>query len=158
MKRFSLILISAALLLSLAACGGENNITDKETPEPAPSVSPIPDKGTPPVESAPPSDEVEPSAEPTAEPSDEPDNTPVPTPSATPEPEDTPEAKPVSKETAEEYIGKTVEELYSAIGEPNSSDYAPSCLGDGEDGNLYYDDFTVYTYREEGTETVEYVE
>ena len=41
---------------------------------------------------------------------------------------------------------------------PESSDYAPSCLGEGEDGNLYYDGFVVYTYRENGTETVEYVE
>ena len=41
------------------------------------------------------------------------------------------------------------------IGEPNDSRYAQSCLGDGEDGELYYDGFTVYTYRApDGTETV----
>lgn len=51
-----------------------------------------------------------------------------------------------------------VSELYAAVGQPNSSDYAPSCIGDGEDGNLYYDGFTVYTYREGGSESVEYVE
>ena len=35
----------------------------------------------------------------------------------------------------------------------------PSCLGEGEDGNLYYDGFTVYTYRDvDGSETVSYVE
>ena len=55
-------------------------------------------------------------------------------------------------------IGKTVEELYELVGQPESSDYAPSCLGPGEDGNLYYDGFTVYTYRENDTETVRVVE
>lgn len=61
---------------------------------------------------------------------------------------------------AEGFIGKSVEELYQAIGEPESADYAPSCLnpGVGEDGNLYYDGFVVYTYREGDTETIEYVE
>lgn len=61
---------------------------------------------------------------------------------------------------AEGFIGKSVEDLYQAIGEPESADYAPSCLnpGVGEDGNLYYDGFVVYTYREGDTETVEYVE
>ena len=49
-------------------------------------------------------------------------------------------------------------ETMAAIGEPVSSDYAPSCLGEGEDGNLYYDGFTVYTYRDDTGETVSYVE
>lgn len=63
-------------------------------------------------------------------------------------------------ELAESCIEKTVEELYGLIGEPLSADYAPSCLnpGVGEDGNLYYDGFVVYTYREGDTETVQYVE
>ena len=59
---------------------------------------------------------------------------------------------------AREYTGRPVSELYELIGQPNSSDYVPSCMGDGEDGNLYYDDFIVYTYREGDTETVYYVE
>ena len=62
-------------------------------------------------------------------------------------------------ETARTFEGAPVAELIEAIGEPVSSDYAPSCLGDGEDGNLYYDGFTVYTYRDtDGEETVNYVE
>lgn len=156
MKKTALILISAAMLLSLAACG-EDDVTDKDMPTPPPaSASPVPDKGTPPpVDTIEPTDGedgvTQPTVEPTAEPTAEPKA------SATPEPDETPVPEP-SKERAEEYIGKTVEELYAAVGEPNSSDYAPSCLGDGEDGNLYYNDFTVYTYRENGTETVEYVE
>ena len=45
--------------------------------------------------------------------------------------------------------------LIAAIGSPISSSYAPSCLGPGEDGELIYNGFTVYTYRENGVETVE---
>lgn len=62
------------------------------------------------------------------------------------------------KALAEGCIDKPVEELYKLIGEPNSSDYAPSCMGDGEDGNLYYDGFIVYTYREGDEESVYFVE
>ena len=59
---------------------------------------------------------------------------------------------------AKSCIDKPVSELYALIGQPNSSDYAPSCMGDGEDGNLYYDGFIVYTYKEGDTESVYYVE
>ena len=62
------------------------------------------------------------------------------------------------KAIAEGYIDQALEDLIAVIGQPESSDYAPSCLGDGDDGNLYYDGFIVYTYREDGTETVVYVE
>ena len=51
-------------------------------------------------------------------------------------------------------IDQPVSVLYEKIGEPSDADYAPSCLGGGEDGNLYYDGFTVYTYRENGEETI----
>ena len=67
-------------------------------------------------------------------------------------------AKKTDKELAESCIDKSVEELYELIGKPESSDYAPSCLGDGEDGMLFYDGFIVYTYREGDTETVYDVE
>ncbi len=63
-----------------------------------------------------------------------------------------------AKELAEGCIDKSVEDLFALIGQPDSADYAPSCLGPGEDGMLYYEDFVVYTYREDGKETVEYVE
>lgn len=62
------------------------------------------------------------------------------------------------KALAESCIDKDVSELYALIGEPESSDYAPSCLVDGEDGMLYYDGFVVYTTREGDVETVYYVE
>lgn len=62
------------------------------------------------------------------------------------------------KALAKSCEGKNVSELYALIGQPNSSDYAPSCLVEGEDGMLYYDGFVVYTTREGDVETVYYVE
>lgn len=61
-------------------------------------------------------------------------------------------------EIAKSYIDKPIEELYAVIGKPQSSDYASSCLGPGEDGLLEYDGFVVYTYREGDKETVYDVE
>lgn len=62
------------------------------------------------------------------------------------------------KTLAESYIGKEVSELIAAIGEPESSSYASSCLGSGEDGELVYDGFTVYTYKEGDSEVVQNVQ
>ena len=64
-------------------------------------------------------------------------------------------AETASLETALKYVGKDVSKLYAAIGKPNSSEYASSCIGDGEDGLVYYNGFTVTTYRENGKETVQ---
>ena len=58
-------------------------------------------------------------------------------------------------EQAKALEGESVEELLSALGEPLSrEDYTPSCLGEGEDGLWHYEGFAVYTYREEGRESV----
>lgn len=64
--------------------------------------------------------------------------------------------EPVDKRSiALNYIGSSVSALYSAIGRPNGSSYASSCEGECEDGELYYDGFTVYTHRyPDGTETI----
>ena len=83
--------------------------------------------------------------EPTAEPEPEPVS----------EPESEPEPAAATADTARAYIGQSASSLIAAIGSPISSSYAPSCLGPGEDGELIYDGFTVYTYRENGVETVE---
>ena len=74
-----------------------------------------------------------------------------------PEPEPEPEPEPVAAtaDAARAYIGQSVSSMIAALGSPISSSYAPSCLGPGEDGELIYDGFTVYTYRENGVETVE---
>ena len=64
-------------------------------------------------------------------------------------------AKKDALTTAQEMIGEDISSLTAAIGEPDNSSYASSCLGPGEDGELYYDGFTVYTYRDpDGTENV----
>ena len=83
--------------------------------------------------------------EPTAEPEPEPVS----------EPESEPEPVAATADAARAYIGQSASSLIAAIGSPISSSYAPSCLGPGEDGELIYDGFTVYTYRENGVETVE---
>lgn len=58
-------------------------------------------------------------------------------------------------EQAQALIDSDVSALYEAIGEPYDSMYASSCLGEGEDGELYYDGFTVYTYRDtDGSESI----
>lgn len=52
------------------------------------------------------------------------------------------------KSVAEGLVGADIDTLYAAIGSPNGSDYTASCLVmDGEDGLLYYGDFTVSTVR-----------
>ena len=58
--------------------------------------------------------------------------------------------------TALDMIGASVDELYAAIGQPNSSSYTESCLVLGaEDGFLEYGDFTVATIRRaDGSELV----
>ena len=61
-------------------------------------------------------------------------------------------------EKAMGFLEKDVADLIAVFGEPNSSDYGPSCLGSGEDGELHYDAFTVYTYREGESEIVKDVE
>ncbi|MBQ6272651.1 MAG: hypothetical protein IJK63_00330 [Oscillospiraceae bacterium] len=58
------------------------------------------------------------------------------------------------RELAREYLDRDAAELIEALGEPLERNYAPSCLGSGEDGELVYEGFTVYTYREGDRETV----
>ena len=128
MKKITCLLLALALLLCLAACGGEP-AADAGEPV-AESEEPVAESEEPVTESEAPFTGSEAPAE---------------------------EASPL--ETAKEFEGANLEDLIAAIGEPQSSDYAPSCLGEGEDGNLYYDGFTVYTYRDvDGTEVVNYVE
>lgn len=129
MKKLTCLLLALTLLLGLAACGEE---PAEVTEEPAAG-----------------------SAEPAAEPSAAPEASEAPA----EESEAPAEEEPSPLEAAKEFEGAPLEDLIAAIGEPLSSDYAPSCLGEGEDGNLYYDGFTVYTYRDvDGSETVNYVE
>ena len=129
MKKLTCLLLALTLLLGLAACGEE---PAEVTEEPAAeSVEPAEEPSAAPEESEAPAEESEAPAE----------------------------EEPSPLEAAKAFEGAPLEDLIAAIGEPLSSDYAPSCLGEGEDGNLYYDGFTVYTYRDvDGSETVNYVE
>ena len=129
MKKLTCLMIAALLLASLAACG---EAAPEETVSPAAvEESAAPESSVPPAESEAPAESDAPA-----------------------------EGEEGSLlETARGYEGAALGDLIAAIGEPESSDYAPSCLGEGEDGNLYYDGFTVYTYRDvDGSETVSYVE
>ena len=136
MKKLTCLLLALTLLLGLAACGEE---PAEVTEEPAAgSVEPVEESAPPAEESVAPAEESEAPAEESEAPAEE---------------------EPSPLEAAKEFEGAPLEDLIAAIGEPLSSDYAPSCLGEGEDGNLYYDGFTVYTYRDvDGSETVNYVE
>ena len=132
MKKAFSILLCLLLLLSLCACGGKE---EPEAPIDTPAAAPTED---------PAKAENQPADAPADEPAAEDDAPEEPTPD------------PV--EIAKGLIDQPIEDLYAQIGEPESSDYAPSCMGDGEDGMLFYDDFIVYTYREGDTETVYDVE
>ncbi len=67
-------------------------------------------------------------------------------------------SKAASKSAAQQYVGSSAAALAAAIGQPNSKSYSGSCLGPGQDGVWYYSGFTVYTYKEDGNETVMSVE
>lgn len=162
------LLLAAVLLLSLCACGS--------APEGAPSLTTVP-SGTPaaaPVPTPVPSTAAEPTPEPAPTATPEPSSEPAPVtetipesavpaaqhPAAEPTTEIKPVAEPASdpKSTALGFVGSDVSALYAAVGYPISSSYAPSCLGDGEDGELVYDGFTVYTFKAtSGGETVSVV-
>lgn len=156
MKHKITLLAAGTLTLSLllCACGGPDDAS-KPSETPSPSVSQ--NSGSPE-----PSNSAQITA-PTEEPSQGGEDAQSPAPespsnSETPAPADTAPntSSPAADiETARSFIDKSVEELIAAIGEPVSTDYAPSCLGSGEDGELIYDGFTVYTYREGNTETVQ---
>lgn len=51
-------------------------------------------------------------------------------------------------------VGQNVSSLYSIAGQPLSSRYEYSCSGPGDDGVLTYAAFIVFTYVENGVETI----
>lgn len=123
-----LISVLLMLCLTLALCACGKTETPAPTAEPAPAVTPAP------------------TAEPVPEPTPAVETTDVGM-----------SEEPDLYTVAKGFEGKSLSELIAAIGEPLSSDYAPSCLGSGEDGLLEYDGFAVYTYREGDTERVDTV-
>ena len=135
MKKIAILMLCLSLLL--CGCGGA----------PAETTAPkAPAQTTAPAETTVPETTV-------------PETTAAQVETTAPETTEETEAVDEARVLAESCIDKSVEELYKLIGEPDSADYAPSCLDEnGEDGILYYENFIVYTYREGDNETVSFVE
>ena len=131
MKKYVVLLLCAGLALSLIGCGGAKTETAAPTDTPAATAVPATAAPTAAEESAAPAPTEAPGAD---------------------------TAALVEKILAME--GQPVEDLYALVGEPNSSDYTPSCLVmGGQDGQLEYDGFTVYTLvQPDGSETIYYCE
>ena len=126
MKKSIAIWIGALCLTLLCACG--------ETAEPAPET-PAPDAQEAAAQTLP---EEAPDAQPEA-PAQEPEEAPK---------------EPSALETALTFVDQDAAALVLAIGEPLETQYEASCSGPGDDGVWTYDGFTVYTYRENGVETI----
>ena len=148
-KNFWLAALCLICALLLIGCGSS-----------APAATPAPTGTAAPAESAAPAETEAPAAE-------------TPESDAEPEPSTEPEAKlpdaglvqdtavtPSPSEAlfelAKSYVDKPLSELQAEIGEPVSSSYVSSCLvPGGEDGELHYDGFTVYTVKSGDSETVQ---
>lgn len=72
-------------------------------------------------------------------------------------PEETPDevpAAPTAMETTLTFVDQDASLLAEALGEPLDKQYEASCSGPGDDGIWSYEGLTVFTYRENGVETV----
>lgn len=179
MKKLILTLCSLlclTLVLNLSACGGKDGSSapSPSPTSPAASATPKPTASPKPTGTPKPTASPKPTAAPTPEPTEAPTPTPEPVVDDEPDYEDPNEGgetfvQPSGDDdepsdnndggsTASvpyDLIGSSVDALYGAYGYPNSSEYGPSCIGPGQDGVLYYSGFTVYTYSENGVETIQ---
>lgn len=138
MKKILSIVFGVCLLALLCACGEKE---EPAAPAPAAEVQTQEEEKT----QVPAAEETKAEASaPTEEPKSEP---PV------EEPADEP-AEPTLLETALTFVDKDAAELVAAIGEPLDKAYEESCSGPGEDGIWTYDGLTVFTYKENGAETI----
>ena len=132
MKKVSVLLLILAMLLSLAACGSNAaNSVDEDAPVLTAELPGASQKA------------------PAAEPTEAPQATAAPA----------KEEKSEKDETIERVLkmkGQPVADLIELLGEPLSREYSSSCLIDGgQDGQLIYDGFIVYTLvQKDGTETI----
>ena len=126
---FSAILLICALCL-LSACGTQAQTPPAPAETSAPAAEPTPAPAAPDIVSTLPGTDVRPTE--------------------APEISEAPVYDEAKFNAAYALIGEDVALLYDAIGEPQDSFYVTSCLNlneAGEDGELYYEGFTVTTYR-----------
>jgi hypothetical protein len=148
-KNFWLAALCLICALLLIGCGSS-----------APAATPAPTGTAAPAESAAPAETEAPAAE-TPEPDAEPESSTepeakLPDAGLVHDTEVTPSPSETLFELAKSYVDKPLSELQAEIGEPVSSSYVSSCLiPGGEDGELHYDGFTVYTVKSGDSETVQ---
>ncbi len=166
----AVLLVMSIILIFCAGCGSSN---DEPVAAVSATMAPTPEPTAEPEATPEPTAEPEATPEPTEEPAEEEpaeeqeekpeestsnNNSGNTQSQATAKPEPTAEPEPeVDKfSVAQNMMGRSVQDLFAAIGQPNGSEYTTSCLVfDGEDGLLYYDGFTVSTVRySDGTELV----
>lgn len=128
MKKILAIVFGVCLLALLCACGEKE---EPAAPAPAASEAQMQEEEKP---EAPAADEPK-SEAPTEEAAEE-------------------AAEPTLLETALTFVDKDASELVAAIGEPLDKVYEESCSGPGDDGVWTYDGLTVFTYTENGVETI----
>ena len=136
-KKLTRILLVCLLLAAaavLTACG--------EQPEPAQETAPAA------------AEQLAPEAPVPAEPEEpaEPEIEAAPAQTEPEQPEET--AEPGVLETALSFVDQDATLLLEALGEPQEKLYEASCSGPGDDGIWVYDGVTVFTYLENGVETV----
>ena len=142
-----LFLICALLLIG---CG-----STAPAAAPAPAETAAPAESAAPVETEAPTETPAPSPEPEPEPSAAPVAT-LPDAGLVRDTKASPSPSEALFELAKGYVDKPLSELQAEIGEPVSSSYVSSCLiPGGEDGELHYDGFTVYTVKSGDSETVQ---
>ena len=145
-KRITSILLVCLLLAAaavLTACGEKPESAQTSVQEAAPAAAEQPAQTPEPVQvQQPEPEEAEPAEE-------EPE---APTRAELELPEET--KAPGALETALSFVDQDAQLLLNALGEPQQKLYEASCSGPGDDGIWIYEDVTVFTYLENGVETV----
>lgn len=143
-----LCLLCALLLIGCGSSAPAATPAPTETSAPAETEAPAPEASpAPSAEASVTTEASEPSAEPEAR---------LPDAGLVHDTEVTPSPSETLFELAKSFVDKPLSELQAEIGEPVSSSYVSSCLiPGGEDGELHYDGFTVYTVKSGDSETVQ---
>ena len=144
----ALCLICALLLIGCGSSSPAATPAPTETSAPAETEAPAPEASpAPSAEASVTTEAPEPSAEPEAK---------LPDAGLVHDTEVTPSPSEALFELAKSFVDKPLSELQAEIGEPVSSSSVSSCLiPGGEDGELHYDGFTVYTVKSGDSETVQ---